>query len=530
MAGLRRLFQIGFALAGWLFGWLLVRLHLWHPPLTPAQRLCRMLDRLGATFVKLGQGLSLHRDLLPDEYVRALQSLQDRVAPFADAVARREVELALGKPIAELFAEFEAHPLAAASIAQVHRARLHDGRRVVVKIRRPRIKAQIERDMRLLRAALRALLALFPRLRRVDPLAIVDEIRANLRREIDFCREARNTLRFAEAFRGSATIHVPAVIDGLYTESVLVQELSGGRRVDDPTLRGQGAQLAQSLVEAYVQQIFVMGVFHGDPHPGNLFIMESGRICFHDFGIVGTLDPPTRRSLAAFLLAFVHQDSEWMLDAAIDLGLLAGALDRAEFRQGLQEIIQDYAGLPLKDWSLAEAFVRVARLGRGRNIRVPHNLLVLMRMLYLLENAVRDLDPGFNLLQSMLGKAEQVVGSSAGAGAEAGLDRLRFEAAAGARELPSELGAWIHRIRAQGLEMRVQHHGMEELEQNIARGSNRVALALVTLGLYIASSLLMQHSIGPRLGEVPLLAAAGYALALWFTWRLARAISRAGKL
>ena len=505
MSGLRRLFQIGFAISAWLLGWLLVRLHLLRPALTPAQRLCRTLDRLGATFVKLGQGLSLHRDLLPDEYIRALQSLQDRVAPFPDEVARREVERALGKPLPELFAEFEAHPLAAASIAQVHQARLHDGRRVVVKIRRPRIKAEIDRDMRLLRGVLRALLALVPWLRRFDPLALVDEIGSNLRKETDFRREARSTLRFAEAFRGSATVHVPAV-------------------------RAHGAQLAQALVEAYLQQLFVIGVFHGDPHPGNLFIMESGHICFHDFGIVGTLDPSTRRNLAAFLLAFVHQDSEWMLDAALDLGLLAGMLDRAEFRQGMQEVIQDYAGLPLKDWSLAEAFVRVARLGGGRNIRIPHSLLVLMRMLYLMENAVRDLDPDFNLLQSLLGKAEAVLGSSAGAEAEAGLDRLRFEAAAGVHELPAELGAWIHRIRAKGLEMQVQHHGMEELEQQIARGSNRMALALVTLGLYIAASLLMQHSIGPRLGEMPLLAAAGYALALWFTWRLARGISRSGKL
>ncbi len=530
MSGLRRLFQISLAVSGYLLWWLLVRLHLWRPLVTPAQRLCHMFERLGATFVKLGQGLSLHRDLLPDDYIHALQSLQDRVAPFPDEVARREVEQALGKSIPELFAEFESHPMAAASIAQVHKARLRDGRWVVVKIRRPRIKAQIDRDMRLLRGVLRVLLALLPWLRRYEPLALVDEIWTNLRKETDFRREARNVTRFVEAFRGSATVHVPAVIDGLYTESVLMQELSGGRRVDDPAVRAQGAQLAQAFVEAYLQQVFVMGLFHGDPHPGNLFIMESGRICFHDFGIVGALDPPTRRNLAAFLLAFVYQDSEWMLDAALDLGLLAGALDRAEFRQGLQEIIQDYAGLPLKDWSLAEAFVRVARLGHGRNIRIPHNLLALMRTMYLMENAVRDLDPDFNLLQSLLGKAEEVLRSSAGAGAETGLNRLRFEAAAGAHELPAELGAWIHRIRAKGLELQLQHHGLEELEKCIDRSSNRVALALVTLGLYIAASLLMQHSIGPRLGEMPLLAAAGYALALWFTWRLARGISRSGKL
>jgi ubiquinone biosynthesis protein len=530
VSGLRRLFQIGFAVSGYLLWRLLVRLHLWRAAVTPAQKLCHMFEHLGAPFVKLGQGLSLHRDLLPDDYILALQSLQDRVAPFPDDVARREVEQALGKSIPELFAEFEARPLAAASIAQVHKARLRDGRRVVVKIRRPDIKTQIERDMRLLRGVMRVPLVLFPWLRRYEPLALIDEIRANLRKETDFRKEARSIKCFVEAFQDSATVHVPALVDGLYTESVLVQELSGGRRVDDAAVRAQGAQLAQAFVEAYLQQIFVLGVFHGDPHPGNLFIMDSGHICFHDFGIVGVLDPRMRRHLAAFMLAFVYQDGEWLLDAAMDLGLLAGELNRDEFRQGLQEIIQDYAGQPLKDWSLAEGFVRIARLGRGRNVRIPHNLLVLMRAMYLMENAVRSLDPEFNLLEGLLGKAEAVLKSSAGAGAETGLNRLRFEAAAGAHELPAELGAWIHRIRAKGLELQLQHRGMEELGQHIDRSSNRVALALVTLGLYIAASLLMQHSIGPRLGEMPLLAAVGYALALWFTFRLVRGISRSGRL
>lgn len=530
MSGLKRLFEIGFAVSAYLVWWLMIRLHLWHSAITPAQRLRQIIERLGTTFVKLGQGLSLHRDFLPDEYIRALQSLQDQVVPFPGEIARREVENALGKSINEVFAEFEAQPMAAASIAQVHQARLHDGRRVIVKIRRPGIKEQTNRDMHLLRIVLRTLLFLFPRLRRYELIALVDEIWANLRREMDFRREARTTLRFAEAFRGSATVHVPSAIVGLYTESVLVQELSGGRRVDDPAVRANGPQLAQALVEAYLHQIFVMGLFHGDPHPGNLFIMDSGHICFHDFGIVGALDPSMRHNLAAFLLSFAYQDSEWMLDAALELGLLAGKLDRAEFRRELLGIIMDYADLPLKDWSLAEAFVRVAHIGRGRNIRIPHNLLVLMRMLYLLENAVRDLDPDFNMMQSVLDNAEEVLNSAAGSEAKIGLKRLKFEAMAGMRELPGEVGAWIHRIRLNGLEMQVQHRGLEELEQHMDRSSNRVALALVALGLYIAASLLMQHSIGPRLGEIPVFGIAGYTLALWFTWRLARGISRSGRL
>lgn len=530
MSGLKRLLQIAFTIGGYMVWWLLVRLHLWRARTTPAQRLRCTLERLGTTFVKLGQGLSLHRDLLPEDYIHELQRLQNRVAPFSNDVAAHEVAQALGHPIAELFAEFESHPLAAGSIAQVHEARMRDGRRVVVKIRRPNIKAEIDRDMRLLRGVMRVLLTLLPWLRRYEPLTIIDEIWSNLRKETDFRKEARHIKLFVEAFEDSDRVQVPALIDGLYCESVMVQELSSGRRVDDPSIREEGVQLAQAFVDAYLHQIFVMGVFHGDPHPGNLFVMESGKLCFHDFGIVGVLSPRMRRHLAAFLLAFVHQDGEWLLDAAVELGLLAGDLPRDEFRQKLQEIIEEYTGLPLKDWSLAEVFLRVARLGHGHHVRLPHNLLVLIRAMALVESAVRSLDPEFNLIAGLFAKAEALLKSTAGAGSETGWSRLRFEMASGMHELPAEFGALIHRLRANGVELRLQHHGLEQLEGHIDRSSNRVALALVTLGLYIASSLLMLNSIGPRFGDIPLLAAAGYALALWLTLRLARGISRSGRL
>lgn len=416
MTTLGRFLQIVLAVWGHLLWWGLVRLHVWPAKVTPAQRLKRTLARLGGTFIKLGQGLSLHRDLLPDDYVQALQDLQDHVPPFPAALARSEIETAFGHGIEQLLAEFEDAPLAAASIAQVHSARMRDGRRVVVKVRRPGIKAQVERDLRLLTHALCVALLLYPWLRQFDPLGIIAQIRANLQRETDFRLEARNIEYFAEAFHGSASVHIPGVVDRLYTESVIVQELSGGRRVDDPALRTQGAQLAQAFVEAYLQQVFVLGVFHGDPHPGNLFIMGDGHICFHDFGLVGRLDSNTRRNLAAFLLAFAYQDGEWLLDAALDLGLLAGEIDRGKFRRGLAEITQDYAATPLKDWSLAEAFVRVVRLGRGRHIRLPHHLLVLMRALFEMENVVRSLDPEFNLMEGLLGKAEKMLQGAATGG------------------------------------------------------------------------------------------------------------------
>lgn len=293
--------QIAIVLGGYLIGWMLGR---WlHRPakVTPAQKFRRALERLGGSFVNLGQGLSLRHDLLPNDYIIALQALQDDVPPFPSDIAIKEIENALGNSVENLFAEFDVMPLAAASIAQVHKVRLHDGRHAVVKIRRPGIKTQIDQDMGILKVLLHSLTVLMPSLQQYQPLEIIHEILVNLRKETDFRQEARNVQRFVEAFKDSQTICIPAVVDELYTGSVMVQEMSSGLQVDDPGIKESGPQLAQIFVEAYLHQFFVMGVFHGNPHPGNLFITENNRICFHDFGIVGFLDQSTRNNLAALM-------------------------------------------------------------------------------------------------------------------------------------------------------------------------------------------------------------------------------------
>lgn len=530
MSYLSRFIRINWALWGYLLWLGVVRLHWVRPTLSPARKFAGMLEGLGTTFIKLGQGLSLRRDLLPDDYIEALQVLQDRVKPFDARLAVREIEQALGAPVDELFAEFDQQPLAAASIAQVHTARLRDGREVVVKVRRPAIKSQVTRDMRLLRLAVRILLAMMPRLGRFRLLSIIEEIDTRLQSEMDFQREARNVKRFVQMFAGSETIYVPPVVDDLYTETVLVQARSGGRRIDDPLVKERGTALAQALVDAYLRQFFLHGLFHGDPHPGNLFIMEDGRICFHDFGLVGFLDQRSRKNLAAAMQAFVQRDSAWLLDAYLDLGLIAGDLDRAEFVRGMEEMLEDYAALPMKDWSFSEAFIAMMRLGRGHNVRVPHNLLVYLRASLLVESAVRTLDSEFNVMQGLAAGEQRIRDAVASRATDAMKSRLKYEAAEAVQELPGTLAEAMRNLRREGFQWRLYHRGLEDLESHLDRSSNRLALALVTLGLYIASSLLMQSEFGPRVAGIPLPALIGYGLAFWFTFRLVRGISRSGRL
>ena len=491
------------------------------------------LDRLGPAFVKAGQALSLREDILPLAYVRELANLNDKVAPFASALARREIEAALDSPLESIFESFSDEPLAAASIAQVHAARLLDGREVVVKVRRPGIQRLIDRDMRALTRVLRIASRLLRKLGAQQPARVAEEIWRNLRREADFRLEARAMRRFTLGLRTMHHVDAPAVVDELVRESVLVQERKSGLMIGDADVAARGPELASRIAEAYLAQFFVLGFFHGDPHPGNLFFEEDGRICFHDFGIFGELDLPTRRNLAMFIQAFVNADADWMLDYAVALGLLVepGA-ERQSFVAGMQEILSDYAAIPLREWSIGELFRRVSRLGTPGSLRVPWNMLVLMRTVFILESMLRRLDPQMNVVEMLSERGAPVIAQLTTGGQKTALRRLRYEAALAAEEAPRALGSALRRLRVGGFrpELPIRVAGLEDSTMRLERMGNRLSMAIVTLGLFIGSSLLMQHSIGPRLFGVPALALAGFLLAVWYALRLARAVARSGHL
>lgn len=515
-----RLLRINLALWGHIVWWSLVHFGLYRSRVSPARRLAHVLEGLGTTFIKLGQGLSLHREFLPDDYVVELQRLQDHVEPFDAATAKREVERSLG-PLSALFSDFEERPFAAGSIAQVHHATMRDGRAVVVKIRRPGIRRTMLQDLRILRWFVRSVLLVLPSTRRLRPDELVDELQRNLVREIDFRQEAMNNKRFGEIFRGSPDITVPEVIDSLYTDWVMVQERIDGRRIDDPALAAEGPRLARALVEAYLWQFFHEGVFHADPHPGNLIVCADGRIGLHDFGLTGFLDRGTRLNLVSFMLGFSQQDADWVLDAFLDLGVLAGHIDRADLRIGQEEIIRDYARRPLGEWSFGEVFLRVVRMGHGHSMRIPHHLLVLMRAMFLMESNVRRLDPGFNLVEGLFARAGAVLHESEASSAIVPVDRLRFEGLLLARQAPRSIGRLAHELRelAQGFEARTWREARSRAQTDTSR---RIAAAVAALGLYLASAwLLVQHS-GAQLGGVPVLPTAGFTMAVLLTWTCVR--------
>lgn len=495
------------------------------------QHVRRTLERLGPPFVKLGQALSLRRDLLPDDIVAALQGLQDHVAAFPGADARSEIERELARPIEELFSEFDQTPFAAASIAQVHRARLRDGREVVIKVRRPGIRRDIERDMRLMVSVLRVCGLIVPAVKKYDAVSLAHEIWTRMQIETDLHQEALNVRRFVEGLRDQPTVLVPDVEEALCTEAILVQTFSHGRRIDDPALQSDGPRLARALVDLYLHQFFVMGVFHGDPHPGNIFVLADGRLCFHDFGVVGQLTPPLRRQLATFILALSHQDGEWLFDAASDLGILSPSVNRRFARESIGAILAEYAGRPLSDWSLGDILVRIMRLGRGAGVALPTNLAILARAALLVEQVLRQLDRSLTVIDALAHADPQWLKRLFVARPDRGaLLRLKSEASTAARQLPTLAAQWLYRAQRSGgrIPISLRIDTLHTASQRLGRSTDRLALALVTLGLYVAASLLTQHSVGPRIfGGFPLFGAIGYGLALWLTLRIMRGIAAA---
>lgn len=527
MIRLPRSLEISARLAAYAIAWIRLRRR---APTELPQRLKRTLERLGTTFIKLGQAMSLRMDLLPNSYRQALEELQQQVAPFPGEQAAAMVEQAFGQPIQQLFASFDSEPLAAASVAQVHRARMPDDREVVVKIRRPGIAEQIRTDLRLLRRVLRISAWMWPALARQRPLTLVDELSRQLTKEIDFRNEARNMRRLAEALGDSNAVWMPGVIEPLVAEEVIVQDCSPGRPLAEEFGTSEGVRLASVLFDAYLHQLFVAGAFHGDPHPGNLFVLPDGRLCFHDFGQVGTLNRGGRRALAELLEAIALQDARAALDAAISLGVLAGPLERREFERGIEEILAEMSSLPLAEWSIADAVWRIARLGAGEHFTLPRHLLILMRTLFLLENTTRALNPDFQPVNELLARRETLRELILATSTDSIGDVSRM-LARGVRDLPLLAAQWLHEAQADDGRpgISIHHRSLDQLETAIVQTGNRLAMALMALGLYVAAAVLMLHAAGPHVfGDIPLFALLVFAAALYLSLRLMRSITRSG--
>lgn len=504
--------------------------------LNDAQRLRMALEALGPTFVKFGQMLSVRQDLFPEDVIGELQKLQDAVPPFPVAEARRIIEAELERPLAEVFRDFENVPLAAASIAQVHVATLPDGTTAIVKVQRPGIEKLIQSDLQILFFIARLLDAHVPESRRYDPRGLVEEFSATILRELDFLLEAQNADRFRENFKDEPAVYVPQVFWDLSARRVLTMAFSHGHKVRGgfPAEAAERQRLAGVVARLFLVQLFDHGFFHGDPHPANVFVMDDGRLCFHDFGIVGRLSPHDQENLRQLFLALIVRDAEWMADVYFEMGVAAASVDREAFVRDLDESLERYYAAAAHAYSFAEILRQFIRLGQRHQIRVPRQLLLVAKAFMAVESLARSLDPAFNMIAAMRNHVPQLIGRQFApetdmTAALAKGYRMANTLRSGVATFPGMLARTLRQLQTGEATLRVRHEQLEGLEQRIDRASNRLSLSLIIAAIVVGSSIVMSFHTGPHYRGIPLLGLLGYVLASLLGLGWAVAILRSGK-
>ncbi|MBI5756066.1 MAG: AarF/ABC1/UbiB kinase family protein [Nitrospirae bacterium] len=502
-------------------------------PRNAAERFRLVLEDLGPTFIKFGQILSLRRDILSEDFIRELQKLQDHVPPFPVEHAKGEILAQFGKPVEKLYAFFDEKPLAAASIGQVHRSRLFDGREVVVKIQRPGIKEIIETDLSILLTLARLLERYIPEAKFYDPVGMVEEFAQSIRKELDFRIEGRSADRFRTMFKDSKTVYVPEVIWELSGGCVITIEYSPGKRVTeiDGDMRFRHT-LAMNFSDSYLEQIFEHGFFHADPHPGNIFILDDGRICFHDFGIMGRMDEEMVDNLSGIFLAVMEKDVGKMMEIYLEVGILTGEFNQKALKREMTEFLESYYDVPLKEFSFAGFMNGLISLGRRYQVKAPTDLLIFGKAFMTVESIVRILDPDFNLTENMRPYTEVLLRKKLFEPSRIYRDMLKIgmEVNNLLRGLPRDLHHIMRRIREGRIEIEVKHDKLEDLEQHIDKASNRLSFSLIIAAIIVGSSIIMQTRIGPLFLGFPLIGVVGYLVAgffgLWLVW----AILKSGRL
>jgi ubiquinone biosynthesis protein len=451
-----------------------------------AVRLRRALETLGPIFVKFGQLLSTRRDLLPPDIADELARLQDRVPPFPAEQAVATLESVYGRPVADVFAEFDRTPVASASVAQVHFARLGDGTEVAVKILRPGIAPIIANDLALLHAGATLVELLWADGKRLRPHEVVAEFAKHLEVELDLLREASNASQLRRNFEGSPLLLVPGIYwDYCSTEVMVMQRMHGTPVSAVAELRAQGVdipRLARAGVEIFFTQVFRHGFFHADMHPGNILVTRDGRYVALDFGIMGTLTDVDKNYLAQNFLAFFRRDYRRVAEVHIESGWAPRDTRIDDFEAAIRAVCEPIFARPLREISFGRVLLRLFQASRRFNIQVQPQLVLLQKTLLNIEGLGRELDPDLDLWQTAQPYLERWMSEQIGW--RGLIERVKREAPYWSTTLP-ELPRLLHRA----LGRIVQSPSNEELAQLLReeRRRNRILAAIAALLALIAA-------------------------------------------
>jgi len=488
------------------------------PDATRWQRVRLSLESLGPTFVKLGQLLSSRHDMLPRELIAELEQLHDDVAPVSVDAVRRVVRRELGRPVEEVFGWFEAEPMASASIAQVHRARFYDGTQVAVKVQRPHILETIAVDLDIMSGLARLAEAYMADARFFNASGFLEEFRERLYGELDFEREFRNIRRFSSIFSGNRGIYAPKVYREYSSERILTMELIRGTKLSevlrDDSGRFNKPKLAQRGAELMLDQVYIHGFFHGDPHPGNVMVLPGDVLCFLDFGSMGSMRPRDRNALVDSAFGIAHRDPVRVTNALLTIAEQTRPLQRQQLEDEIFDLLDRYTEVELQELNVGGLFNDLVRLALDFGLRMPTHLLVMIKALVVIEGVGYSLDPNFNLTHLIERYAKKLFL------ARLRPERVRAEATSIAletsdllRELPADTRELITQLKGGNLDLGFRLRGLENVRRTLDSVSYRLVFGIVLAGLLVSSALIVQAEMPPLWHGIPFFGLVGFVIA-----------------
>lgn len=487
--------------------------------LTLPERFRCVFEELGPTFIKLGQVLSTRPDLIPEDYAEEFKKLQDHVRVDDYEVVEKTLKMELKRPLEKIFKFISKEPLAAASIAQVHEAELLDGTKVVLKVQRPHIEDVIEMDVSILYIVAKFIEKYFEESVTFNPVGVVDEFFKTLRKELDFVVEAGNMMRIRKNFEGNANVVIPLVYRQWTTPRVLtLEKLEGIRLSDIKLIREQRVDVKKFThvgVQAFYKMILVDGLFHGDLHAGNIFVLAGGKIGLIDFGIVGRLNQRTRDAIGDMFLALVSEDYDALVREYCEIGIPMGKVDMEGFSKQVRELVEPFFGLPLKDINVGKMLMDLSVIASQHRLRMSQDLMLVFKAIVTVEGMGRSIDPDFDILKEMTDFSQTLFK------ARYNPERISKDIMYALRDtkeflqvLPRQLRQWMKKISNDEWIVRVRIEELKAYQESQLRGQQLVSLAIILASLIGVSTATLLLEKGPTFFGFSLFGIMGFGMVL----------------
>jgi ubiquinone biosynthesis protein len=481
-------------------------------------RIRMVIEELGPTFIKLGQFASNRPDILPAELIKALEKLQDSVSSFPEQDAVKTIEQELGRPIGELFKEFANKPFASASMAQVHRATLHDGAEVAVKVQRPRLTECVTVDLEIMYHLASLIEKHYPFLDAFDPIQLVNEFANGITKELDFSIEASHIDRFAHNFKDDETILITKVYHELTSRKVITTEFIHGIKIthinelienglDPKDIAARGAAIV-------LKQIFKHGFFHADPHAGNILVTKGNRICFLDLGMTGILTPTSRERLSSIIIGVASREPQRIVKTLLEMAdhQIEGK-DELEYK--IAELVEEYASKALGKINIGEILNTLSQLLAKHRLKVVPGFYLLVKAVVTMEGIGYKLDPSFNMMQHLEPFAARLVKD------QYKLSHLSKEGLETAQELfflirdfPGEIRELMQLVKIGKLKIGFEHKGLDPMLRKFDQIINRLVFGLVLAALLIGSSIVVLSKVPPAFYGIPVIGIIGFTASL----------------